>query len=158
MVEHNGSDEFSDGSDPEHLVQGPRKGKMRLGGGGGNSRPASTAVPRAKRKKTVAAGGGGGTSSGMTRIQEVAVVETNLVGRKVIIKHEIQEDSEEMWDDLMDDAKGNDKVFEDDEETKDNVDQLLWSLYFCVFYLYKMHKQNLKNTLQNIHYLEIPIN
>ncbi|XP_024538971.1 zinc finger transcription factor YY1 isoform X1 [Selaginella moellendorffii] len=128
MVEHNGSDEFSDGSDPEHLVRGPGKGKMRLGGGGGggNSRPASTAAPRAKRKKTVAAGGGGGTSSGMTRIQEAAVVETNLVGRKVIIKHEIQEDSEETEDegrdDLMDDAGGNDEVFEDDEETEDDVD------------------------------------
>ncbi|EFJ20678.1 hypothetical protein SELMODRAFT_417901 [Selaginella moellendorffii] len=58
--------------------------------------------------------------------EEMVVVETNLVGRKVIIKHEIQEDSEETKDegrdDLMDDAGGNDEVFEDDEETEDDVD------------------------------------
>ncbi|EFJ27403.1 2-oxoacid-dependent dioxygenase [Selaginella moellendorffii] len=31
MVEHNSNDKFSDGSNPEHLVRGPGKGKMMLG-------------------------------------------------------------------------------------------------------------------------------
>ncbi|XP_024527318.1 zinc finger transcription factor YY1-like [Selaginella moellendorffii] len=80
MVEHNGSNEFSDGSDSEHLVRGPGKGKMRLGGGGGNSRLASTAA------------------------------------LKIVSDHPLGQD------DLMNDAGGNNEVFEDDEETEDDVD------------------------------------